>query len=160
MPASQYIQTPCCPSQTSAKFVWFAGFSKAAICDLAPATVSRDLSLTVPLLSAGFLGTKDQQRTVYGLLAVVWGAIAAAKILATEQFFEHVFAIANPAAGLLGLQRLSGFSALAPAIAAYTLVVRLKFTTQQPWHNHLSCQNLCQRCGCIGPSHCCLAHVP
>lgn len=62
---------------------------------------------------------------MYGLLAVLWGAIAAAKILATEQFFEHVFGVVNAPVGLLGLQRLSGFSALAPAIAAYTLVVRL-----------------------------------
>ena len=86
-------------------------------------------TIILSLLSAGFLGTKDQQRAVYGLLAVLWGAIAAAKILATEQFFDHVFGIANPATGLLGLQRLSGFSALAPAIAAYTLVVRLVLTT-------------------------------
>ncbi|KAL3149741.1 hypothetical protein ABBQ38_013567, partial [Trebouxia sp. C0009 RCD-2024] len=69
----------------------------------------------------GFLASKDQQKTVYGLLAVVWGAIAAAKILATQQFFEHVFGTASAHVGLFGLQRLSGFSALAPAVAAYTL---------------------------------------
>lgn len=87
------------------------------------------IALDISLLSAGFLGTRDQQRSAYGLLAVLWGAIAAAKILATEQFFEHVFGIAGAHVGELGLQRLSGFSALAPAVAAYTLVVRLMCTT-------------------------------
>lgn len=64
---------------------------------------------------------------------MVWGAIAAAKILATEQFFNHVFGIADPAVGLLGLQRLSGFSALAPAIAAYTLVVSISSFDMYVW---------------------------
>ncbi|KAL3141424.1 hypothetical protein ABBQ32_004993 [Trebouxia sp. C0010 RCD-2024] len=68
----------------------------------------------------GFLANKDQQKTAYGLLAVVWGIVAAAKIFATQQFFQHVFAAA-PSAGLLGLQKLAGFSSLAPAVAAYTL---------------------------------------
>ena len=117
-------------------FILFAGFSQAITCGFSSGQrlkgqLSSHLlrTTTFSLLSAGFLGTKDQQRAVYGLLAVLWGAIAAAKILATEQFFDHVFNIADPAAGLLGLQRLSGFSALAPAIAAYTLVVRLVLTT-------------------------------
>ena len=82
-------------------------------------------ALTSWLFSAGFLATKDQQKTVYGLLAVVWGAIAAAKILATQAFFEHVFGTASAHVGLFGLQRLSGFSALAPAVAAYTMAVSL-----------------------------------
>lgn len=83
------------------------------------------ICINFPCFTAGFLASKDQQKTVYGLLAVVWGAIAAAKILATQQFFEHVFGTASAHVGLFGLQRLSGFSALAPAVAAYTLVVRL-----------------------------------
>lgn len=76
----------------------------------------------------GFLGTADQQKTAYGILAIVWGAIAAAKIIATQQFFDHVFgaAVTNPHVGLLGLQRLAGFSSLAPAVAAYTLVKAAK----------------------------------
>ncbi|DBA92234.1 TPA: hypothetical protein ACH3X1_015941 [Trebouxia sp. C0004] len=71
----------------------------------------------------GFLGDQDQQKTVYGILAVVWGTIAAAKLFATRQFFDYVFghAVTNPHVGLLGLQRLAGFSTLAPAVAAYTL---------------------------------------
>lgn len=87
---------------------------------------------TFPCFTAGFLASKDQQKTVYGLLAVVWGAIAAAKILATQQFFEHVFGTASAHVGLFGLQRLSGFSALAPAVAAYTLAVRLLWSTVPP----------------------------
>ncbi len=75
----------------------------------------------------GFLGSQDQQKTVYGILAVIWGTIAAAKLFATRQFFDYVFghAITNPHVGFLGLQRLAGFSTLAPAVAAYTLAVNL-----------------------------------
>ena len=73
--------------------------------------------------TAGFLGDKDQQKTAYGLLAVVWGAIAFTKIFATQMFFDHVFATTDPHVGLLGLTKLAGFSSLAPAVAAYTLVV-------------------------------------
>lgn len=73
---------------------------------------------------AGFLGDKDQQKTAYGLMAVVWGAIAFTKIFATQMFFDHVFAsTVNPHVGLLGLTKLAGFSSLAPAVAAYTLLV-------------------------------------
>lgn len=70
-----------------------------------------------------FLADQDQQKTVYGILAVVWGTIAAAKLFATRQFFDYVFghAVTNPHVGFLGLQRLAGFSTLAPAVAAYTL---------------------------------------
>ena len=68
------------------------------------------------------MGNKDQQKTAYGLLAVVWAIVAAAKIFATQQFFQHVFATA-PSAGFLSLQKLAGFSSLAPAVAAYTLAV-------------------------------------
>lgn len=69
------------------------------------------------------MGNKDQQKTAYGLLAVIWGITAAAKIFATEQFIGHVFGL-TAGQGLLGLQRLAGFSSLAPAVAAYTLAVR------------------------------------
>jgi len=75
----------------------------------------------------GFLASKDSQKTAYGLLAVVWGFVAAAKIFATQQFFQHVFGTAASAsAGLLSLQRLAGFSSLAPAVAAYTLAKAAK----------------------------------
>jgi len=84
----------------------------------------------------GFLDDKDQHKTAYGILAVVWGTIAAAKLFATRQFFDYVFghAVTNPHVGFLGLQRLAGFSTLAPAVAAYTLAVRLSCTV---WRHRL-----------------------
>ena len=74
-------------------------------------------------LSAGFLAHKGQQETAYGLLTAAWAAVAIAKLFFTQQFFSYVFDITNPHVGLLGLQRLAGFSSLAPAVAAYTLAV-------------------------------------
>ncbi|DBA86528.1 TPA: hypothetical protein ACH3X2_005503 [Trebouxia sp. C0005] len=69
----------------------------------------------------GFLAHKGQQKTAYGLLTAAWAAVAIAKLFFTQQFFSYVFDITNPHVGLLGLQRLAGFSSLAPAVAAYTL---------------------------------------
>ena len=80
---------------------------------------------------AGFLGNRDQQKTAYGLLAVTWGIVAAAKIFATEQFVGHVFGL-TAGQGLLGLQRLAGFSSLAPAVAAYTLAVAPSYLPPPP----------------------------
>jgi len=74
-------------------------------------------------LFAGFLAHKGQQETAYGLLTAAWAAVAIAKLFFTQQFFSYVFDITHPHVGLLGLQRLAGFSSLAPAVAAYTLAV-------------------------------------
>lgn len=79
--------------------------------------------MVLSVWSAGFLAEKDQQKAAYGLLTVAWAAVAVAKLFTTQQFFQYVFDIAHPHVGLLGLQRLAGFSSLAPAVAAYTLVV-------------------------------------
>ena len=73
---------------------------------------------------AGFLADKGSQKIAYGLLTVAWLIVAATKIFFTQQFFQYAFDITPPfGAGLLGLQRLAGFSSLAPAVASYTLVV-------------------------------------
>lgn len=69
----------------------------------------------------GFLAHKGQQETAYGLLTAAWAAVAITKLFFTQQFFSYVFDITSPHVGLLGLQRLAGFSSLAPAVAAYTL---------------------------------------
>ena len=74
-------------------------------------------------LFAGFLAHEGQQKTAYGLLTAAWAAVAIAKLFFTQQFFSYVFDITHPHVGLLGLQRLAGFSSLAPAVAAYTLAV-------------------------------------
>ena len=84
---------------------------------------SRCTAETAMPLLAGFLAHKGQQETAYGLLTAAWAAVAITKLFFTQQFFSYVFDITSPHVGLLGLQRLAGFSSLAPAVAAYTLAV-------------------------------------
>lgn len=74
----------------------------------------------------GFLADKGQQKAAYGLLTVAWVAVAAAKLFFTHQFCSAVFDLGHPGIGIQGLQRLAGFSSLAPAVAAYTMVKAAK----------------------------------
>ena len=103
------------------------------------------------LLIAGFLGNKDQQKTAYGLLAVIWGIVAAAKIFATEQFIGHVFNL-TAGQGLLGLQRLAGFSSLAPAVAAYTLAVGSSHPISPSPMGPPLCSPIIHTCACGSPA--------